>query len=386
VCSSDLSKALKEERLTQEDADLIGEFTNERKANCKLSDGRVNKIIYHLVDWRRYVGIFTKNNITDIHQGINQLYEVRNNGRPYKRNTLHDKIEFLRQFYIWLIEVGKVDIQLQRLLKVKPPSVDRITKNSKQLLTEDEVGRMILCCLSARDKALVSMLYEGGFRIVEIGTLTWKQILFDSYGLVIDVREKTDIKRKVRLTASTQYLKKWMDEYPFPISEGDETLVFLTSQNNPLQYEGIAKNLKNIARRAGIEKKVTPHLFRHSRITHLAQQGVEEVVIKMTMWGHISTTQYATYCHVDDETIDKMQLKRQGLLKKPEKKEHLFAPQLCSHCDTINPPTAHFCVTCEQPLDADTIAHQGELIYYINNHPELLEILKKMGDRSRAAA
>ncbi|HUT37933.1 MAG TPA: hypothetical protein VMW77_01365 [Methanoregula sp.] len=128
--------------MTQEDADLIGEFTNERKANCKLSDGHVNKIIYHLVDWRRYVGIFTKNTITDIHEGINRLYEVRINGRPYKRNTLHDNVEFLRQFYIWLIELGKVDILLPRLLQVKPPSVDRITKNSKQLLTEDEVGRM----------------------------------------------------------------------------------------------------------------------------------------------------------------------------------------------------------------------------------------------------
>jgi integrase/recombinase XerD len=76
-----ISKAQKEKRLTEEDADLICEFANERKAIHQLSDGRVNKIIYHLVDWRRYVGVFSRNTITDLHQGINLLYEARINGR-----------------------------------------------------------------------------------------------------------------------------------------------------------------------------------------------------------------------------------------------------------------------------------------------------------------
>jgi hypothetical protein len=51
---------LKEQRITKEDADLILEFTAERQAIRQLSDGRVNKIIYHLVDWRKYIGVFMK--------------------------------------------------------------------------------------------------------------------------------------------------------------------------------------------------------------------------------------------------------------------------------------------------------------------------------------
>jgi integrase/recombinase XerD len=386
-----ISTALYEKRITREDADLIREFTAERQAIRQLSDGRVNKIIYHLVDWRNYIGIFTKNAITDIHQGINRLNMARIRGRPYKRNTLHDKIEFLRQFYVWLVEIGKVNIPLARVTQIRPPTIDRITKNAAQLLTADEIESMIRSCLSARDRALVSMLYEGGFRVIEVGTLTWEQVHFDEYGCIVDVCKKTLIPRKVRLTASTHYLKQWMNEYPLPLPKksnpkNTETLVFLTSQNNPLQYEGVAKNLRNIAKRAGIEKKVTPHLFRHSRITHLAQQGTEEVVIKKTMWGHINTSQYATYCHVDDEMVDNMILKRQGLLKPQKTNLHQFAPKACVHCETINPPTAHYCVTCEQPLDAETIAGQDDLIQYIEKHPDLMQILKRAGMREPAVS
>ena len=132
-----------------------------------------------------------------------------------------------------------MDIPLAQVIKIRPPPIDRITKNAAQLLTEDEIDRIPLLPVSS-DRALVSMLYEGGFRVLEVGTMTWEQILFDEYGCVVNVCKKTLIPRKVRLTASTHYLKQWMNEYPLQVPKksnpkNTETLVFLTSQNNPLR-------------------------------------------------------------------------------------------------------------------------------------------------------
>ena len=74
-----------------------------------------------------------------------------------------------------------------------------------------------------------------------------------------------------------------------------------------------------------------------------------------------------------------MILKRQGLLKPQKTNQQRFDPKQCVHCDTIDPPTAHYCVTCEHPLDAETLAGQNELIRYIDTHKDLLKILERAG-------
>ncbi|MDP3397179.1 MAG: tyrosine-type recombinase/integrase [Methanoregula sp.] len=52
--------------------------------------------------------------------------------------------------------------------------------------------------------------------------------------------------------------------------------------------------MQRIVQWAGITKHVTPHLFRHSRITHIRNDGVQESVIKMMMWGTVNTTMFET--------------------------------------------------------------------------------------------
>ena len=163
-----------------------------------------------------------------------------------------------------------------------------MTKLPSQLLSTEEVLTMIRNCRTSRDRALISALFEGGFRIKELGTLTWSQILFDRYGCVVNVNVKTGRPRYVRLITSAPYLAAWKSDYPLSMNE--ESLVFLTTQYRPLEHAGVATQLKKIAKRAGITKHITPHIFRHSRITALLQQGFSESTIKLTMWGSLDTT------------------------------------------------------------------------------------------------
>ena len=177
-----ITTAIKEGRLSQDDADLIITYAAERQANRQISTGRVNKIIYHLVDWRRYIGSFRNNTLADLHKGVIGLKNARPKGKPYTRNTLHDKIEFLLQFNTWLSESQTVSIPLAGIQKIKAPPMDRNTKTPAQIFKRDEVLAMISACQSSRDRAMVSILYEAGLRIIEIGTLCWGNITLDEYG------------------------------------------------------------------------------------------------------------------------------------------------------------------------------------------------------------
>jgi site-specific recombinase XerD len=370
-----ITKATEQGRLTRDDADLILLYTAERQANRQISVGRVNKIIYHLVDWRRYIGEFRKNTLADLHKGVIGLQGAKLKGKSYKRNTLHDKIEFLLQFNTWLAENQITSIPIQGIQKIKAPPMDRITKTAEQILTRNEVLAMIAACQSSRDRAMVSILYEAGLRIIEIGTLSWGNVMLDEFGVRIRVCEKTGIPRTIRLTASKPYIVAWKNDYPYDPS-GD-ALLFFTRQNNPLQYEGVAQHLKEIARRAGIQKKFTPHLMRHTRITHMIEEGVDDAIIKMFMWGTIRTTQLATYGHVTDEATDRRYLEQMGVPLNKRKAPKKYIPAACPKCGENNSPTARFCTICGCALTEEVAATQNELIDYIDKHPEIRQILQR---------
>ena len=133
------------------------------------------------------------------------------------------------------------------------------------------------------DRAIIMMLYEGGFRIGEIGALKWGDLKFDEYGIVVNVRFKTEKPRYYQTGHGAGTSRKMEDGLSI-LAEG-ENLVFVTERKTPLTHASIQKQLKRIAERAKIEKHITPHVFRHSRINHLIQEGVPESVIKLMMWG-----------------------------------------------------------------------------------------------------
>ena len=62
-----------------------------------------------------------------------------------------------------------------------------------------------------------------------------------------------------------------------------------------------------------MDKHLTLHLFRHSRITHLLQQGVSESVIKMMMWGTIETKMFRDYAHLNGDDTDREIFKLYGI-------------------------------------------------------------------------
>ena len=343
-----IDDAMEAGQLTADDARLIRDFVAEMKATRGIGVSRANKLTYILVSWRRFIGPFRMNTVADLYRGIEALREARHDNIPYKANTQRDHLLLLKRFLRWLKANGYSSVSEDKIAGIKAPRADRMTKTAAQLLGEDEIRGMIDACQTSRDRAIIATIYEGGFRVQELGRLTWGQVKFDDCGTVINVDEKTGAPRYVRLVTATQYLIQWKNDFPFPVTP--DALVFVSNRRLPVTYAAIAVQLKKIARRAGIRKKVTPHLFRHSRVTAMIRQGYSESIVKKMMWGNLDTLMFSIYLHLVDNDTDNEVLEKHGIRRPEERRSDAMEVRQCASCNTVNPPTFQFCSTCGEPL------------------------------------
>ena len=368
--------------LTADDAALIREFIAEKRASVGICVGRANMLSFTLVGWRRFIGPYRELTIGDVYAGIDALKSGKSQkGKPFKQNTLADHVVFLKRFLLWAIENGYSTLPEKKIRAIRPPSKDTITKKASDHLTPEEITQIIHACKKSVDRALIMLLYEGGFRIGEIAQMKWGDLSFNNGGVATSIKFKTAFARHIRAYMCTQYLQNWKADYP-GIPEGSAS-VFVNSRGKPFIHATIAKRIQRIVQRAGITKHVTPHLFRHSRITHMINDGVQESVIKMMMWGTVNTTMFETYAHLTGKDIDTEISRVYGIVNPDaKKKEPQVAPCQCPHCHHINPPTTTWCYGCGESLDPSSVATEEQLQKFIIKHgKELGEYLTNLNKK-----
>jgi len=373
-----IDAALASNRINKRDADLIKEFIAERKVAANIGASRANKFIYVLVGWRRFVGPYHELSIAEVYTSIDTMKNsLTQKGTPFKQNTKHDWVRILRQFLLWMIENEYSNLPERKIRRIQIPTKDTMTYKAADLLTPEEVKALLAACRWSRDRALIGMLYEGGFRIGELGQMKRGDLSFDSTGVVANMNFKTGIPRYVRIIMARGYLSQWRADYP-GIPEGD-TLVFLNEQKRALTNGGVIKQLRRICERAGITKHVTPHLFRHSRITHLINEGVYESVIKMMMWGSVHTTMFKVYAHLTGKDIDDELRRVYGIQAEAEKKRvPKLEPRICPNCHSIMPPVADYCAHCGEALLKSRTAREEDIQKFVKEHKEeLMEYLDR---------
>uniref|UniRef100_A0A6M3Y1X5 Putative site-specific tyrosine recombinase n=1 Tax=viral metagenome TaxID=1070528 RepID=A0A6M3Y1X5_9ZZZZ len=289
---------------------------------------------------------------------------------------------YIRKFFKWLYKS-----------KDFPEIVEWITlqKNRKRKLPDDiltpgEIKMMIDAAgYNLRDRALISVLYESGCRLGEIAGVKLKDVTSDQYGIVIIVHGKTG-DRRIRLIDSVPDLTQWMNVHPN--RDGDKPL-FVHERNaeKPLEEKGIYLTVRKLAKKAGITKRVHPHLFRHTRSTHLAKDFTDSELKIMQGWTP-GSRMTEIYVHLSGADIDNKRLEKAGLLTRDEarKEDDSLKARVCPRCRTINPSTARFCPKCGMALDIETsvkidTGESGmalELMDLMQREPRLLEMLKNV--------
>lgn len=154
-----------------------------------------------------------------------------------------------------------------------------------------------------RNRAMLEVLYSSGLRVSELINLKMNHIYFDvGFLRIIGKGEK---ERLVPIGKSAlKYIAIYIEEIRnhLKISQGFENYVFLNRRGKSLTRVMVFIIIKDLVKITGIDKKVSPHTFRHSFATHLVEGGADLRAVQ-EMLGHESITTTEIYTHLDREYL-----------------------------------------------------------------------------------
>jgi integrase len=257
----------------------------------------------------------------------------------------------IKKFYKWLNGGDEYPKSVKWLRTTDKTNNKKLPED---LLTEDEIKKMIEAANNPRDRALISVLWEGGCRAGELLSMRVKHVTFNNDITRITIQGKTGM-RRIPLIDSTPYLAEWIENHPFK-NDPDASLwlsIGTVNRNQSLEYFALRKMLQEVGKKAGIKKAINPHNFRHSRATTLANRFTEAQMNEYFGWIQGSDISQV-YVHLSGRDLDDAVLTLRGMKPKDEKKEETLAPKKCTRCGTINKSTGKFCTRCGAVLDLET--------------------------------
>jgi integrase/recombinase XerD len=322
----------------------------------------------------KYIAIDLNKDFDKVSKNEMEAYIGRLERSDKSNWTKHDYKIAVKKFYAWLN--GGKETELTDWIKTTVSKKE--TRLPEELLTEDEVLKLIAAAVSPRDKALIALMWDVGARIGEIANIKIKNLTFDDYGMSVLLNGKTG-PRRVRAVWSIQYIQAWLEMHPDKTN--NNAMLWVNSGNKPISYQAVRKQLIRITNRAEINKKITPHLFRHSRATFLARHLTEAEMNIYFGWVQ-GSDMAATYVHLSGRDVDKSILKAHGIIVKEDNNKPQV--QQCPRCKAVNGPEALFCFKCgaamtlktAMSIEADKSEISTELMTAILNDPGVLTAIK----------
>ncbi len=299
--------------------ELIRQFLE----HLEVERGRSLKTIEN---YERYLNTFLKfskiNKPSDITDDLLRSFRLWLNRRPngkfdegraetLKRKTQNYYLIALRAFlkYLAKIEVKSLPPDRIDLAKISERSIDLISSDELKRLMESPRKNNDIASL--RDSAILELLFSTGLRVSELCSLN-RDIDLDSDEL--SVRGKGD---RIRMVFLSDNAKDSVKEYLSKRGDADEAL-FIQHRKNTSKHSNLRLSVRSIERIvrkyaiiAGISKKVTPHIIRHSFATDLLRNGADLRSVQALL-GHanIGTTQI--YTHVTDAHLKDIHKKYHG--------------------------------------------------------------------------
>ena len=326
----------------------------------------------------------TKEDLKDIVMAIDSI-------ENYSPWTKHSYKVIMKKFYRWLAYGDEYRTKLDYPSKISwlrcgIKRKDQPKIKASDILTEEEVKRLMDAAEHPRDLAFISMLYELGARIGEMGGLLIKELTRDKHGYLIDLRGKTG-HRTPRIVTSDPYVTQWLSMHPLKDDPDAPLWVVLGKRDKHRRpgYGTFHKIVRRLVEKAGIKKRVYHHLFRHTRVTHLlVNKQINEAQAKVYFGWVPNSTMLSEYSHLISNDVNKAILAMHGI-KTGKEKESLFKPKQCPRCETINSKEARFCQSCGSILDVNTAIDLDEkrssgddLVSELLEDPEIRRKLAKM--------
>lgn len=278
---------------------LLDEFKIYLQIDKSYSENTIRSYLYNLSVFNRYL---EKNNIyildveyIDISNFLKNLKIDEN----YSIKSINSYISSLKAFYTFLLKEHYINNNPTSLLKSP-----KIKERFPVYLTKEELDLIISSIntkthIGQRDFLLYKLLYDTGVRVSELINIKINDI--DIENRIIKILGKGNKERIVLFTESTKkYLLEYINNYVNKINTNIHYL-FTKSNGKPINRVEVYNIIRKYAEKVNINKKITPHVIRHTFATHMIQNDADVLTVK-TILGHskLSTTQLYTHLNKKD--------------------------------------------------------------------------------------
>lgn len=228
----------------------------------------------------------------------------------------------------------------------------------QDILTEEDVLKLIDTAINQRDKAMIALLFDSGIRMGELLSMKKKDIDLESNPSHILVKGKTGM-RQIPVLFSVPYLASYLNiiKNKKPNEPLWKEMGVWINENNELQYDAVRKMLKTTASKAGLNKRIYPHLFRHSRATYYANRLTEQQLKSFFGWTGDSRMA-STYVHLSGRDIDNAILQANGIKPPQEIAKPKLKICICPKCKFSNGADMIYCGRCGSALDIKVAIEQ----------------------------
>ncbi len=281
----------------------IDDFIKFIKFEKGLSE---NTVLAYKSDIKLFENFLKENKLNDVDEEVitDLIFQLKN--KKYSNLSIARILVSIRNYYKFLLK--------EKMIKTNPfENLEsfKVRKMMPEVLTETDIVNILnqpdlTTKEGIRDRAILELLYSAGIRVSELVNMELTDINLDEK--IIRCFGKGAKERIVPIGDYVVDAIKNYLVYRTEISKKFSNYLFITRFGKKFTRAGIWKLIKNYALKAGINKNVYPHIFRHSFATHLLKGGADLRSVQ-EMLGHsdISTTQI--YTHVDRSYLKKIHKK-----------------------------------------------------------------------------
>lgn len=191
---------------------------------------------------------------------------------------------FAIEFFFENILKQKVNIPKPKRNKILP-----------DILTIDEIRKLIEATNNPKHKLIIKLLYGTGLRVSEVVNLQKKDVDFEENLIKVNLGKG----KKDRFVKVPSSMKENLENYS---KLNNLKILFPSNRGGKLTVKSIQKIVQNAAKKAGIKKRVYPHLLRHSFATHLLEKGTDLRIIQKLL-GHSSIKTTQIYTQISQASI-----------------------------------------------------------------------------------
>jgi len=354
-CEQNKQKLKDSEKVSPENKEAIQRFINKSFAEG-ISKARVRK---YLTDFNSMLQLVDDIELLDADKEDLERLVAEVEQADYAEATKSDFKCVIKKFYKVMEGDGQ---KYPEKVNFIDTTIDKSKQEMPDILNREDIEAIIEACKNDRDRAMYKVMYEAGLRAGELMKLRVGDVDFVDSGVKLNVRGKTG-NRKLLVVEAERYLRNWLSKHPFRdernaplwVKVDGNNIEEKTHEDMALNYDYMRINLKRKAAKAEVrvERKekgrksseVYPHLFRHTRATHLATELTEAAMKEYFGWTQGSDMPQ-TYIHLSGRDIDGEIMEMYGIKEKEKEDEE----KQCNRCMKEYKGPENFCPRCGAPL------------------------------------